>query len=331
MIRRPPRSTLFPYPTLFRSGAGVHVYVAGTELGTLTNAEGRYQFSVRAGEVELRTRRVGFASLSQKVTVSGGQVVDADFALRPAAVALDVVVVTGAGAETEKRKLGNTVSTIDASTLRNAPVSSFSEQLAARDPAVSVLPSGGLAGEGAQIRIRGAASLTQANEPIVYVDGVRVNRGGGFGDASLVKGFHVPTAGELSAFYGRPLQPYQVIEQRFADRLFETGTNSTYSGSVSGGTPGVTYYVNGRYARENGPFGGAKLGPAADIGHKAQGTASLEIFPVDRVKLHLAAQYVDAHHETPNNNNNIYAPLTNAIFVHPELASCITPAASSAP
>src|SRR5256886_4585338 len=182
MIRRPPRSTLFPYPTLFRSGAGVHVYVAGTELGTLTNAEGRYQFSVRAGEVELRTRRVGFASLSQKVTVSGGQVVDADFALRPAAVALDVVVVTGAGAETEKRKLGNTVTTIDASTLRNAPVSSFSEQLAARDPAVSVLPSGGLAGEGAQIRIRGAASLTQANEPIVYVDGVRVNRGGGFGD-----------------------------------------------------------------------------------------------------------------------------------------------------
>src|SRR2546429_5653981 len=99
---------------------GVHVYVAGTELGTLTNAEGRYQFRVRAGEVELRTRRVGFASVSQKVTVPGGQVVDANFALRQAAVALDVVVVTGAGAETEKRKLGNTVSTIDASTLRNA-------------------------------------------------------------------------------------------------------------------------------------------------------------------------------------------------------------------
>ena len=42
-------------------------------------------------------------------------------------------------------------------------------------------PSGGLTGEGAQIRIRGNASLSQLNEPIVIVDGIRVDRGGGFG------------------------------------------------------------------------------------------------------------------------------------------------------
>src|SRR5687767_3078777 len=29
MIRRPPRSTLFPYTTLFRSGAGLRVFVQG--------------------------------------------------------------------------------------------------------------------------------------------------------------------------------------------------------------------------------------------------------------------------------------------------------------
>jgi len=33
---------------------------------------------------------------------------------------------------------------------------------------------GGLTGEGARIRIRGITSLSQANEPIVYIDGVRV-------------------------------------------------------------------------------------------------------------------------------------------------------------
>src|SRR5213076_181696 len=103
------------------------------------------------------------------------------------------------------------------------------------------------------------------------------------------------------------------------------------SASVSGGTPGVTYYVNGRYYAENGPFGGERLGPAADIDHKAQGAASLEILPTDRLKLHLTTLYTDARHETPNNNNNIYAPLTNAMFGHPELASCITPRASSTP
>lgn len=411
--------------TTGRSLDGVQVYVAGTDLGTLTNADGQYQFTVRAGPTELRTRRVGYSSTSQQVTVAAGQITDADFTLRQTAVPLDVIVVTGAGAETEKRKLGNTVSTIDAATLRNAPVANVSEQLAARDPAVSVLPTGGLTGEGAQIRIRASASLSQTNEPVVYVDGVRVNRGGGFGDpnfigaggggtpsrlddispeaidhieilkgaaaatlygteasagviqiftkkgargaarwdfaleqtlsnypasryapnagwvlpdflvpvraAPLASGFHVPTAAELSSYYGQTLQPYQVIQQRLVDRLFETGYGGTYSAAVSGGTPAVTYYVNGRYYREDGPFGGATLGPAADIDHKAQGSATLEVFPTDRVKVRITSEYTDAHHETPNNNNNIYAPLTNAIFGHPELASCITPRASSTP
>ena len=404
---------------------GVRVDVPGTDLGTLTDPRGRYQLTLRAGDAELRARRVGYATATHKVTVTAGQITDADFQLRGAAVGLDVVVVTGAGAETEKRKLGNTIGTIDASELRNAPVVNVSEQLAARDPAVSVLPSGGLTGEGAQIRIRSAASLTQTNEPVVYVDGVRVNRGGGFGDAnwigaggggtpsrlddinpeaidhievlkgaaaatlygteasagviqiftkkgvrgaprwdfmteqgfsnypagryvpnagwvqpdafdtirakSLAKGFHVPSVTELSAFYGQPLQPYQVITQPFASRLFETGYTGTYAAGVSGGTPGVTYYVNGRYYGENGPFGGSTLGGAADIDHKAQGSLAVELVPVDRVKIRVSSEYTDAHHETPNNNNNIYAPLTNAIFGHPELASCLTPRAASSP
>src|SRR5207302_1496477 len=205
--------------------------------------------------------------------------------------------------------LGNTVTTIDASTLRNAPVTNLSEQLAARDPSVSVLPSGGLTGEGAQIRIRATASLTQANEPVVYVDGVRVNRGGGFGDPNWIGaarqvslGIHVPTAAELSAFYGRSVQPFDILEQRFVDRLFETGYGGTYSASVSGGTPGVTYYVNGRYYRENGPFGGRDLGPAADFDRKAQGSASLVMLPSDNLKVTVNSGYPDAHHETPNNN-----------------------------
>ena len=134
----------------------------------------------------------------------------------------------------------------------------------------------------------------------------------------------VPTAIQLSTFYGETLQPFQIIERPFAKELFETGYSGTYSAAVSGGTPGATYYVNGRYYRENGPFGGEQLGPARDLDRKAQGSASLVILPSDRLKVHVTSEYVDAHHETPNNNNNIYAPLTNAIFGHPELASCTT-------
>src|SRR3712207_9193815 len=48
MIRRPPRSTLFPYTTLFRSGRG-----GGLPLGVVGGAEGVELGGVLVGDAEL--------------------------------------------------------------------------------------------------------------------------------------------------------------------------------------------------------------------------------------------------------------------------------------
>ncbi|NNF14628.1 MAG: SusC/RagA family TonB-linked outer membrane protein [Gemmatimonadetes bacterium] len=155
----------------------VQVYIGGTGIGALTNAAGRFLLlNVPAGEHTLVAEIVGYRSGSQTVTVAAGQSVVADFALQQTAITLDEVVVTGAGVATEKRKLGNTIATLDASTVENAPVNNFSEMIAAREAGVQMLPSSGYTGEGARIRIRGSSSLSQLNEPIIYVDGIRVNR-----------------------------------------------------------------------------------------------------------------------------------------------------------
>jgi len=408
--------------TTRRAVDGAEVYVVGTDLRTLSNADGRFELNVKAGDVEVRVRRFGYSSVTKHATVTAGEAVSVNFELNQAAIGLDAVVVTGAGAETEKRKLGNTVATIDAGTLRNAPVTSMSEVLAGREAGVSVLPSGGLTGEGARIRIRGIASLSQANEPIVYVDGVRVDRSGGFGDyigtggggtpsrlddinpdaidhieilkgaaaatlygteasagviqvftktgvrgaprfdftseqgvSSYPRGRYKANAGfaryanmgdcvarlpdttatqsdcrgqtakfadYLTQFYGMPIQPYQVFERDFIPALFETGYAQLYSASVSGGTPAVTYFVNARLQKENGPFGNAELGPANDEDRKVQGSASLELLPTDNLKIRVNTQYVDAHHATPANNNNIFGTIPTAIFGKPETAGC---------
>src|SRR5437867_1486252 len=78
---------------------GAQVTVVGTEIGTLTNAAGQFQFNVQPGSITLRTRRVGYGSMNKAVTVTAGDGATADFALSPAAVGLDVVVVTGTGTE----------------------------------------------------------------------------------------------------------------------------------------------------------------------------------------------------------------------------------------
>src|SRR3712207_8432968 len=62
MIRRPPRSTLFPYTTLFRSTHYVLTHVLGSGLGTIfaifgTFALGTYLAKSRAGRMGLVAMR----------------------------------------------------------------------------------------------------------------------------------------------------------------------------------------------------------------------------------------------------------------------------------
>ena len=74
------------------------------------------------------------------------------------------------------KRLGNTVAVIQPP--ENVPIRDMSSLLSAREPGLSAITSAGLTGEGARIRIRGNASLTQSNEPVIFVDGIRLNNGG---------------------------------------------------------------------------------------------------------------------------------------------------------
>lgn len=161
---------------------GVQVFIPGLDVGAVTNIDGQYTIdAVPAGTYTVEARFVGFRTASRDVEVSSGETVTVDFTLTPSSIDLNEVVVTGTGGPVEKRTLGNTIATINTAALENAPIQSFSDLLQGREPGMVAMPSGGLTGEGTRIRIRGSASLSQSNEPIVYIDGVRANNGGGFG------------------------------------------------------------------------------------------------------------------------------------------------------
>lgn len=162
------------------------VYIEGTALGTLTNSTGRYLFvNAPAGSHTVIAELVGYRSGSETVTVTAGQTSTVDFGLSVTAIQLDQIVVTGTGVATEKKKLGNSIATVDVSSLEDAPITSFSDVLQGREAGVVTLPGGGDTGGSGRIRIRGSASLSQSNEPIIYLDGVRIDRGsaGGWGAA----------------------------------------------------------------------------------------------------------------------------------------------------
>ena len=162
---------------------GVQVYVEGLQIGWITDAQGNYQLqNVPAGPITIVAQSIGYATERAQIVVAAGEVSDHDFRLTESALALDEIVVTGTAGGTQRRAIGNVVSSVNADEiLTNAPVATVDQLLGQRTPGLMLMPGTGQVGTGAAVRIRGVGSLTQGNDPIVYIDGIRIDsdsRGG---------------------------------------------------------------------------------------------------------------------------------------------------------
>ncbi len=162
--------------------AGVQVYIQGLDLGTATNQNGRYILSVPAGSHEVAFESLGFGTQTVTANVTADLATEINVSLREEALALDEIVVTGTAGGTQRRAIGNVVETVDAAAvLEVAPVTNVQTLLAQRTPGMIMLPSAGQVGTGSPIRIRGTTSMSLGNDPIVYIDGIRMDsnpRGG---------------------------------------------------------------------------------------------------------------------------------------------------------
>ncbi|MDX1624017.1 MAG: SusC/RagA family TonB-linked outer membrane protein [Gemmatimonadota bacterium] len=155
---------------------GAQVTIEDQNLGAVTDAQGRYTITdVSTGEIMMTAIYLGFREMKRRVRITSGENV-VDFRLTPSPVELDAIVVTGTAGEVHARSLGNAISQIDAGeVLEKSPVVNMAELLQGRTSGAVVLPSSGTAGAGARIRLRGFGSISTSNEPLIYIDGVRVD------------------------------------------------------------------------------------------------------------------------------------------------------------
>jgi len=155
--------------------AGAQVQVVGTTRGTLVGQNGTFEITnVTPGSYTVRVQMLGFRSEEQEVEVAAGQTATVDFQLTQTALALDEIVVTGQAGETQRRSVGNAVSSISAERLQEiSPQTNVRTMFQARAPGLTYLANSGQAGAGGRIRIRGSGSFVAGNqEPVIYVDGV---------------------------------------------------------------------------------------------------------------------------------------------------------------
>ena len=157
---------------------GAQVVVTGTQIGGLTDADGRFSLrGVSAGEHQVSVRLIGFGRRQRTITVQSGQTTTANFQLERQALDMQEIVVTGQAGQAQRREIGNAISQISAEQLNEASVSTEGV-LQGQSSGLVISEVSGSAGSGATIRLRGNTSVTQGNQPLIYVDGVRIRSEG---------------------------------------------------------------------------------------------------------------------------------------------------------
>lgn len=161
------------------------VEVEGTDLGTLTDASGQFSLSVPAGDHRVTVTALGFASSTRSVSVAEGASATVEFVLGAQAIQLGELLVSLEATQARRAEIGSDIESFNAEeAVDKAAVGSVSDLLNSRATGLTISQSSGEVGSAQQIRIRGATSITQDNNPIIYVDGVRVSNASGTGPGS---------------------------------------------------------------------------------------------------------------------------------------------------
>src|ERR1051325_6660366 len=151
------------------------VQILGTPRAAATADDGRFRIAnLRAGVYQVRVIRLGYKAVTRTVTI-GGEALDLEFALTPVAVSLDEVITTATGETTRKKEQGNVVGSLAPAPADLVPAGNMSQLLTGKIPGLDVATPGGTIGSSARLRIRGASSLSLSNDPLLIVDGIRVD------------------------------------------------------------------------------------------------------------------------------------------------------------
>lgn len=149
---------------------GVTILVESTKSGTLTDAEGKYKIMAAEGDI-LNFDYLGYKT--EQIAVGASSKIDLQ--MSPESAVLDEVIITAYGVEKEKRKLGYSAQNISGEDIAYSGENNFINAINSRFTGVHVTPSGGGAGAGSNIVIRGYSSISGNNQPLFVVDGVPIS------------------------------------------------------------------------------------------------------------------------------------------------------------
>jgi TonB-linked SusC/RagA family outer membrane protein len=187
--------------------------------GSVTDASGRFRITgVTGTTVTVEARLIGYAPVTRTVEVG---TTDVRILLAQRAIELNQVVVTGTAGTTQRRELGTAVAQVNAADVTaKTAVPSVDALLNGRAPGVVIQPGTGMVGAGSKVRIRGIGSFSLSADPLIYVDGVRVDNQTSTG--ITIQAFGSGVVSRLNDFDPEQIESIEVLKGPAAATLYGT-------------------------------------------------------------------------------------------------------------
>jgi iron complex outermembrane receptor protein len=189
---------------------GVSVTVLGTNKGTATDVKGNYSISA-APDATLMFTSASYAP--QEVAINNQTTIDVSLVQN--AQQLGEVVVIGYGTS-QKKDLTGSVAQVNAKDFQSGQITSPEQLIAGKVAGVSVISGGGSPGAGTTIRIRGGASLSASNDPLIVIDGVPLDNIKNSDGSSTVAG----SANALSMIDPNDIESFSILKDASATAIY---------------------------------------------------------------------------------------------------------------
>lgn len=159
---------------------GANVSITELSIGAASDIDGVYAFEipselVKNQEVVVKASYIGYKSTEEVIVLRGGTLT-LDFTLEEDVFQSEEVVVTGIASRTSKAVAEVAVSRVDVSKLTaKQNYQGFSQLVSGKIAGVQLQTGSGNVGSGWRFNIRAGGGLNGTGQPVVYVDGVRIN------------------------------------------------------------------------------------------------------------------------------------------------------------
>lgn len=209
---------------------GASIKIKGTSSGVQTNLDGSYSIKVAKGDV-LTFSYIGF--VTQEKTVANAGVMNV--VLAADSKALGEVVVTALGIERSKKTLTYSVQSVSGDDLRKTNQANIINGLQGQVAGAQISSSGGSPGLPSEIILRGSTTLSGDNQPLIIVDGIRVNNSSANGTVNRLADFNPEDIENISILKGAAAAALYGIDAASGAIIITTKTGKAGLVQINGG------------------------------------------------------------------------------------------------